>query len=194
MTHGPSHHSCGGSCDPPKGRQGPTRVTAAAAAAPLRLLPSAAATECRHEGWSPPPSRPRSRAQGCTPVLPEQWRRLSHVHRPVTTLGLRLRHGAPGCPPPPTGVEAESPSARVATCRGAGEGCGDGALRRRTGADDDSDRRGLCGPAPESGLSAALASTQPCEGNGRPPLTPTPVSCLLHPRATFLVHPVVLEC
>ena len=66
---------------------------------PLRLQPPAAAAGCRHEGASLPSPRPRSRAEGCAPVVPEQWRRLSRVHRPVTTLGLRLRPGR--CQRPP---------------------------------------------------------------------------------------------
>lgn len=119
----------------------------------------------------------------------EQWRRLSRGPGAVTGVGGRRRRGPSPRPPPPTGREAENSSSLVATRRGARDGCGEGAARRRTGADDDGDRRGLCGPAPESGLSAALASSQPWEGKGRPPLTPMLVSCCLHPCATFLVQP-----
>jgi hypothetical protein len=99
VLHGPPQHAWGGCCDPPKVGGARTRVAAAPPPPPLRLLPPPAATGCRHEGRSPPAPRPRSRAQGCTFVVPEQWRRLSRVHRPVTPLGLRLRRGR--CQRPP---------------------------------------------------------------------------------------------
>lgn len=174
---GPHNTRVEGAATRRRGARGPTRVAAAAAAAPLRLLPPAAATECRHEGWSPPPPRPRSRAQGCTPVVPEQWRRLSRAQGAVTAVGPRRRRGHSQRPPPPTCVEAESLSPRDATRRGAGKGCGDGAARRRTGADDDGDRRGLCDPTQESDPAAALGSRRPCEGHAHPALTAMGVSC-----------------
>jgi len=100
---------------------------------------------------------------------------------------------APGhlpAPPPPEGAAAESSSPRAATRRGARDGCGDGAVRRRAGGNDDDGHRGLCDPTQESGPAAALASTQPCEGHERPQLTPMPVSCCWWSCPTFLLLPV----
>ena len=155
----------------------------------LRLQPPPAAAECRHEERRLPSPRPRSRAQGCTSVVPEQWRRLSRVQGPVTAVGLRRRRGRSQRPPPPTGEAAESSSPRVATRRGARDGCRDGAARRRTGGDDQGEGSGRSDPNQEPGPVSALGSRAPSEAHVHPWLIPMAVSCCSCSCPTFLVCP-----
>jgi len=99
---------------------------------------------------------------------------------------------APGhlpAPPPPTGAAAESSSPRVATRSGARDGCSDGAVRRRTGGDDEGEGSGRGDPTQESGPVSALGSRAPSEAHVHPWLIPMAVSCCSCSCPTFLVCP-----
>ena len=154
-------------------RECPSAASAAAASATAAARPAAGR---RHEGRPLRVRRHRERAQGCLPVEPEQWRRVGRVPGAVTGVGPRRRRGRPPRSPPPTGREAESSSSRVATRRGARDGCRDGAVRRRTGGDDEGDGSGRSDPTQESGTVSALGSRAPSQARVHPRLISMAVS------------------